>query len=448
MFPTVFRFRQTSEFLDWFAERNRTHRHRVTPVPLDALDGWASDPETGNLRHRTGKFFTVEGVEITTGRRETRSWTQPIIVQPEAGILGILVKDFDGVRHFLLQAKMEPGNINVLQMSPTVQATRSNFTRVHQGGAVPYLEYFLAPPRRRVLFDALQSEQGSWFHSKRNRNMIVELPPDEDVPPREGFCWLTLEQIGDLLALDNVVNMDTRTVLSGLPEPWPDDLGGPGAEDRGRHSMTELLSWFTDVKAPQDLRRRRIPLAEVKGWTHTGDRFVHEEGRYFSVIGVDVEADGREVARWSQPMLAPAGRGVIAFLTRRIDGRRHVLVNARTEAGSLDIAEMAPTVQCCPANYDGRPTEERPRFLDAVLSADPSRILFDVVHSEEGGRFHHAENRYLAVEADDGVPLDAGEDHIWMTPGQLGSLLRYSHHVNVEARNLLTCLRFLRQRDR
>jgi dTDP-4-dehydro-6-deoxy-alpha-D-glucopyranose 2,3-dehydratase len=123
-------------------------------------------------------------------------------------------------------------------------------------------------------------------------------------------------------------------------------------------------------------------------------------------------------------------------------------VNARTEAGSRDIAEMAPTVQCCPANYDGRPEEERPRFLDTVLSADPSRILFDVVHSEEGGRFHHAENRYLAVEADDGVPLDAGEDHIWMTPGQLGSLLRYSNHVNVEARNLLTCLRFLRQRDR
>ncbi|MCF6525438.1 NDP-hexose 2,3-dehydratase family protein [Streptomyces sp. JJ36] len=436
-------FRQTSAFLDWFAERNGTHRHRVTPVPLNRLDGWAADPETGNLRHRSGRFFTVEGLEVTTGRREVPSWTQPVIVQPESGLLGILVQDLGGVRHFLLQAKMEPGNVNTLQMSPTVQATRSNFTRVHRGRAVPYLEYFLAPRRGRVLSDALQSEQGAWFLRKRNRNMIVEVPAGETVPVRDGFCWLTLEQIGDLLALDNVANMDTRTVLSGLPAPWPDAAAGPGAEEHGLHTTAELLSRLTEVRAAGDLHRRRIPLHEVKGWARSGERIAHEDGRYFSVIGVDVEADGREVARWSQPMLAPAGRGVVAFLTREIGGLRHVLVQLRTEAGTFDVAELAPTVQCLPANHAHLPAARRPRFLDRVLDAPESRVLFDVVHSEEGGRFHHAENRYLAVEAGEDVPPDPGGDHVWMTPRQLGALLRHSH-VNVEARNLLTCLRFLR----
>ncbi|MDT9680662.1 NDP-hexose 2,3-dehydratase family protein [Streptomyces sp. TRM76323] len=435
-------FRHTSEVHGWYAERRRAQRHVVTLTPLDRLDGWSFDPATGDLRHASGRFFTVEGLQVDTDHREVDSWQQPIIVQPESGILGILVKEFGGVPHFLLQAKMEPGNINLLQLSPTVQATRSNFTRVHRGGAVPYLDHFLAPRRGRVVFDSLQSEQGSWFLGKRNRNMVVETT--EDVPLRDDFCWLTLEQIGDLLSVENLVNMDTRTVLSGLPGTYGGRFGGGGAEDRGLHRMAELLSWFTEAKVGRRLERRRVPLSKVEGWSVGGERVEHEEGLYFSVVGVDVEAEGREVSRWSQPMLAPASRGVVAFLTRAVDGVPHVLVQARTEAGSRDVLEIGPTVQCAPENYRHLPAELRPRFLDEVLGAAPSRVTLDVVHSEEGGRFHHAENRYLVVEAGDDVPLDPGDDFVWMTPEQLGALVRHSGYVNVEARNLLTCLRYLR----
>ena len=52
------------------------------------------------------------------------SWDQPIIDQPEIGFLGILCKEIKGSLHFLLQAKIEPGNKNFVQLSPTLQATR------------------------------------------------------------------------------------------------------------------------------------------------------------------------------------------------------------------------------------------------------------------------------------------------------------------------------------
>ena len=32
-----------------------------------------------------------------------------------------------------MQAKVEPGNINSIQLSPTLQATRSNYTKAHGG---------------------------------------------------------------------------------------------------------------------------------------------------------------------------------------------------------------------------------------------------------------------------------------------------------------------------
>jgi oxidase EvaA len=167
---------------------------------------------------------------------------------------------------------------------------------------------------------------------------------------------------------------------------------------------------------------------------------VHEDKKYFSVMGVHVRATSREVSEWSQPMLAPVGRGAIAFLGRHVNGLFHLLVQARTEAGTQDVVEMSPTVKCIPENYADVPRELWPRYLDVVQAAPAARILVDVVHSEEGGRFFHAESRYLVVDVGEEFDLDVPDDFCWMTVEQLTGFVRYGNHVNVEARCLLSCL--------
>ena len=142
------------------------------------------------------------------------SWDQPIIDQPEIGFLGILCKEIKGSLHFLLQAKIEPGNKNFVQLSPTLQATRSNFTRVHGGKKPEYLDYFTNLKSNKIIVDCLQSEQGSRFFKKRNRNIIIY--SKEKIELKENFKWLTLKQIKDLMLIDNFINMDTRTVISCL----------------------------------------------------------------------------------------------------------------------------------------------------------------------------------------------------------------------------------------
>ena len=180
-------------FHEWFTERGEKNVAKVERIALHDLVGWHTSASTGNIGHDSGKFFTVEGLEIQLSDGPVPSWDQPIIVQPEFGILGVLVKEFDGILHFLMQAKNEPGNCNGVQLSPTVQATKSNYTRIHRGSPVPYLEYFQDTNRHHVISDVLQSEQGSWFYVKRNRNMVVEV--DEDIPLLENFHWLTLGQL-------------------------------------------------------------------------------------------------------------------------------------------------------------------------------------------------------------------------------------------------------------
>ncbi|MFE9176408.1 NDP-hexose 2,3-dehydratase family protein [Streptomyces sp. NPDC007126] len=427
---------RTSDFGDWLAGRGRANEFRVDRVPFAALDGWAFDEATGNLVHRSGRFFTVEGLHVTEldapyGDGPYADWHQPIIKQPEVGILGILVKEFDGVLHFLMQAKMEPGNPNLLQLSPTVQATRSNYTKAHHGADVKYIEHFVGPTRGHIIADVLQSEHGSWFYRKSNRNMIVEAVGD--VPLHDDFCWLTLGQISTLMHQDNVVNMDSRTVLSCLPY----------ADTRSRAllSDTQLLSWITEERSRHDVRVERVPLGSLPGWRRGESTIEHEAGRYFKVVAVAVQAGSREVTGWTQPLFEPVGLGVTAFLTRAFDGVPHVLVHARVEAGFLDTIELGPTVQYTPGNYAHLDEKNRPLFLDTVLRAPSDRIRYEAVHSEEGGRFLNAESRYLIVDTDETeAPQDPPSGYAWVTPAQLTSLVRHGHYVNVQGRTLLACL--------
>lgn len=428
-------FEDLSQFHAWFAQRELANDYRVSVASVDALDGWRTDPDTGNIHHRSGQFFSVVGVDVDAESRTPASWSQPIILQPEIGILGILARRVGDTVYCLMQAKMEPGNINLVQLSPTVQATRSNYTRVHGGAAVPYLEYFRSPRKGRPVFDSLQSEQGSWFLGKRNRNMIVEV--DEEVPVGENFCWLSVDQLTELMRIPNLVNMDARTVLSGLSFLT---RNGAQADGRAYHSLGHILSWFTEIKSRRQLKRTIVPLRGLPDWKRSRGIIHRLDGRHFSVIGVDVRASDREVRSWSQPMLRPSARGLIAFLGRRFDGVFHVLVHARTEAGTADVVEMGPTVACIPDNYAGAVDAAQPRYLDLVLGASASQLLVDILHSEEGGRFYHAENRYLVIDVGEDFPPDVPDSYCWMTIDQLAGFVRYGNHVNVGARCLLSCM--------
>ncbi len=434
-----------ADFPAWWSRRQSAHRFRIEEIPFADLDRWGFEKETGNLVHDSGKFFSIEGVRVRTNFGPVSGWSQPIIVQPEIGILGILVKQIGGILHFLMQAKMEPGNINTIQLAPTLQATRSNFTRVHEGRSPAHLERFV-DPGRRIRLDILQSEQGARFLRKRNRNMVVET--EGDIETGDDFCWLTLGQIHKLIRQDNIVNMDARTVLSCLPLSAPGDdepldefarklLCSALDTTHARHTDEAVISWFTEMKVRYELDVERIPLNEVENWRRTDREIVHKQDKYFSVMAVRVEADNREVSAWTQPLMKPREEGLVAFIAREIDGVLHFLVQAKVEPGNFDVVEMAPTVQCITGSYRNAPPGGQPPFLDYVLGAPLERVRFSTLQSEEGGRFFREANRNMLIEAGEEFPLDVPDNFIWMTLRQLKALIQYNNFLNVECRCLL-----------
>ncbi|WP_405775510.1 NDP-hexose 2,3-dehydratase family protein [Streptomyces sp. NBC_01390] len=429
-------------------ERSASSRYSVEEIPLDALPDWRLNDR---LSHASDRFFAVEGLSVRTNFGPTPQWCQPIIVQPEIGILGILVKRINGVYHFLMQAKMEPGNSELVQYAATVQATPSNYQRVHGGRPTPYLEYFLEHAGRRIIFDQLLSEHASWYLHKRNRNMIVEVPEDEDVPLADDFAWLTLGQLRQQLERGNRVNMNARTVLAGISyaaEDDPDSYGGIRDEfhfqvveshrtDRSDADVSAAMTWLIDQKARFSLDVRRISLRDMDDWVRDTDSIHHREDRFFRIVGLSVEATNREVTRWSQPMLAPMPGSIVALICQRRSGVLQFLVQAMIQPGLADRLELAATVQLPPGRYRG--PEDYPPLAE-YLDAHESWIRMKNVQSEDGGRFLRADTTHVVVHVPEGERVNAPDNYRWMSLGLLNRLIHSGYYVNVEARSLIACL--------
>jgi dTDP-4-dehydro-6-deoxy-alpha-D-glucopyranose 2,3-dehydratase len=200
--------------LSWLEERRASYPVTVEEVGVNDTVGWQTDPVSGNITHQSGKFFSIVGVKVTgAADREVPSWSQPMLKQEEIGISGVIMQKKNGDMHYLFYAKFEPGNINMLQISPALQVSEGNLSQAHKGPRPRLSEYF--DGTKGVLVAAVDGvEDGGRFYRKVNRSMLVEVPEAEEVPVTEDYLWLTRPQIKKLLLVDRVVNSLARNVCA------------------------------------------------------------------------------------------------------------------------------------------------------------------------------------------------------------------------------------------
>ena len=415
--------------------------------------------EDGILRHRTGRFFGIGGLMTAARRAELNGREQVIILQPHRGINGLLMQRRDGIAALLLQGRIEPGNIGIAQMALTVQATEANYLRLHGGAATPFLDWFARPTAGRVLFDTLQSEEGSRFHGKYNRNIAHEVPAEADLALPEAFAWYGIDDIRHFAACSNVLNTDARSVLACLDwrllandgQPFaghaPGTFGAAlrdsfvAADESSPRSSAEILQWLAHLRAECAAQHRVVPIESLRYWVIEADQIhdpLHRDG--FSVRQFAVTAIGREVPRWDQPLVESRRPGLIGLVCQQREGTLQFLLRASYEIGFVEGVQLS-TALCTAAG-------DTVREDDAVV-ADILRRLDDrdgvTVHaecdqSEEGGRFYRDENHYCVIELDRGVALPASDDFRWATLGQLRQLITVPGALAIELRGALTIL--------
>ncbi len=218
----------------------------------------------------------------------------------------------------LVQARTEPGNIGLVQIGPTIQATFSNYTAVHNGRPQPFLDLFHHPEkfRARVLVDTVQPELGSRFLRKWNRNIVIETNGLSDFSDPM-FKWVSLSTLTSLMRLNHVVNNDARLVVGLLAMECGSELfesraAFPDLVRRSFESQSsptfatanEASLWLQQVRSRSIMTAQEMPLSDLPEWEISDEKICHRRGLYFSVIQVRVHAADREVTDWDQPLLA------------------------------------------------------------------------------------------------------------------------------------------------
>jgi oxidase EvaA len=401
--------------LDWVAAVRAADRTLVADGTLARSSAWAL--ADGALRHRSGRYFNVVGLEWREGEVTRR---QPFIEQREIGTLGFIARRRRHGLEVLVHAKAEPGNVGIVQLAPTCQATASNRDRVHAGAPPPFSDYFAAI-RGRVLSDTLQSEQGSRFLAKRNRNVLVI----DEVETR-GLLhrWIPLDLLRSLLSVDFLVNTDARSVLCCTD--WRELCGRPGGDAFARAlrrsldaaprpaALAEAGDRLARLRAAAEPPRLR-PVEHLPGWRFNPDDPVIMTDGVLALRQIEAHCATREAPHWDQPIMQTLAEDIVELLCRDRDGVLEFGFRPRPEPGLLSGAELGPSHIRKPGDVGS----------DGTLRAR-------VHQSDEGGRFYHTTAEYRIVE----VAADPG-GLVWLTLAEMREAMRRALFNN-EARSALS----------
>ena len=440
----------THDLLYWIENLNKTTFVKVEECNIQDSTFWFYDDYNGEILNRKRSFFSIKGMR----RFEDNEFIseQPIIIQPEIGYLGIICKEIDGVMNLLMQAKIEPGNVNCVQISPTIQATKSNFSRAHGGNLPTYFEYFENSGKYHVIYDQIQSEQATRFYKKRNRNMIMVIDDDIEVYPN--YRWMTLGQIKELMKIDNLVNMDTRTVISGLPlittRFTEDELQNMETlfSDRAlfnsifrsseSNNITSIYHYINNYKMLHEVNNITVPLTQLVDWKVTDQGITCRKNASFMVRYYNISISGREVQSWIQPLFKAIGEATLGLVTCIVDGSRKFLVTAKPEIGCFDNIEIGPTIQLESGHNSYYNNEIEELFRKNVETK--KGVILDVMLSEEGGRFYHEQNRNVILEIEKDDIKNLPEEYFWVDYSTLNFLVQVNNCLNIQLRNLLSLL--------
>ena len=411
--------------LKWLNKQRKKQFLNVKKIDLFKLRKWKFNKK--EIHHESKKFFKVVGVRIHSNFYKKKNWDQPIIVQNEIGILGVIKNT--KTNKYLLQAKVEPGNINRIQISPTVQATKSNYTRIHGGKNIPYLEYF----RGKNKNFSLQTEQAFRYFNKKNSNIVSYVSKKINLDDR--FRWFSKKEINILLKKKNLINMDTLSVFSSFIKKKKKDFP--------LNNKKTIAKWKNSLNKKYSLTNKIIGLNLIKNWNLSGKKIFHKTKNYFSVIGIRVKTNQREISDWDQPIIQGSKMAFAGYLIKKYNNTNHYLCRYILKPGSK---ESTYTCSVNTSKIDGYKknnnlTNFQKKLIFNYFINSKGKKVYDNILSDEGGRFYQSQIRYMAYELDQKKDIKLPESYIWLSQNQVINLIK-KQQIDIEARLLFGIINF------
>ena len=208
-----------------------------------------------------------------------------------------------------------------------------------------------------------------------------------------------------------------------------------------------VRQWFKNQQEKCTAEVNKIGLKEVaSGWSNEAEtgNLVHESGGFFSVIGVDVKTNIREVAGgWKQPIVDQGTKSsIVGVIKKKINGVWHYLFEAKFEPGNYGKVLLSPTLQVTYSNLYQAHNGKKPKFSQYFDGTeDKYKIIYNHWLPEDGGRFYLKRVKCLIVEVAPNEDIEIPESYKWLTLFQLKEMLKEDNLVNPHVRTILSVIR-------
>ena len=202
------------------------------------------------------------------------------------------------------------------------------------------------------------------------------------------------------------------------------------------------MKWKNSLNRKYFLNNRIISLNLIKNWNLTKKKIFHKTNNYFSVIGIKVKTNNREISDWSQPIIEGSKMAFVGYLIKKFKNTNHYLCRYILKPGS-----KMGTYTCSvnTSKFKGyKKSKDLTNFQKKLISKyfiNSKNILYDNILSDEGGRFYHSQIKYMACIMDKNQDIKLPECYIWLSQNQLIDLI-HKQKIDIEARLLFGIINF------
>ena len=400
----------------WILDQKKKNLMKVSRINISDVINWKIDNQ--KIFNYNKAFFSIVPFKFIKNNNE--AWFQPLILQKEVGILGILKKKIKDVDYYLLQAKVEPGNKSGIQLSPTVQATKSNYLQKHGGKKTNYLHFFIGNKLKiKTISKSRLSEQGTRYLEKSNNNILIDIRK-EKIKKIKNYIWVTKENLKYLLKKKNLLNMDTISVLSSSIKK--------NTLDNPINDFSNLKNTLTYLKKKIKIKKRIISFNDLKNWKIFKDKIVNNKNFFFSILFLKIKTSSREVSQWCQPIVSDYHISLNGFLVKEINKTNHYLLQGVQEAG-LSSPKFTSTISV--KNFTKKIGNKDIKFLNLFKK----KKIIKFINSDEGGRFFKNETHNLIKFLKEKEKVRLAKNFKWASHNQVIDLIK-RNLLTIEARNL------------
>ncbi|MGB0523589.1 MAG: NDP-hexose 2,3-dehydratase family protein [Flammeovirgaceae bacterium] len=396
---------------DYLAATLNTSHFSIERINISAQQSWAY--RDGVLSHSSNGFFHVTGLMHQHTQEE-----QLVLYQPQSALTGLALYKEGREAYVLLQARAEPGNVNVVQYGPTIQSTAANYLRVHGGKKTAYAELFREfSPLAYPLGHVMQIDLGKRYFKKSKFHSYVELK--EMIPTEPNMAWVPLSLILDMAQEDNFLNVDLRSLLSVFD--WDlflsDQQVAPPPSDR---LLAESLVYQDHHLGKNDWKL--ASLDQLSQWSAQDEGIKNNTNSGIWADMFQISCISREVSSWTQPLICATTDGLARLYLRKHQGETEFLVSVRPEFGVSGEVTILPSQLI----YPGELTDP------ALVHAYNGQVVAKMTLCDEGGRFYLSNTHFQVVQV--GHDFDIEEDQVWIRAATLKKLLKISNKVSIQLR--------------